>query len=163
MENGQDLLHAIRLPSLYIMSHIFCSSFTSPLPLSSPGAASVHLLISFCAGKPPVQGRQEDQEMASGTQIRHKKKKKQTQICRTRMPVILILLCFSLCRVLCMQMFINITKHRHCAGWSRLLYKSLPKLYFPSLKPSPFPFKVNKYFGILLKMDSLTVAVIFVN
>lgn len=75
MENGQDLLHAIRLPSLYIMSHIFCSSFTSPLPLSSPGAASVHLLISFCAGKPPVQGRQEDQEMASGTQIRHKKKK----------------------------------------------------------------------------------------
>lgn len=94
-------------------------------PPHSPGAPSVHLLISFCVGKPPVQGRQEDQEMASGTQIRQK----QTQSCRTTMAVFLISLCFSLCRVLCMQMFINITKHCHCAGWMSLLCKSLPKLF----------------------------------
>lgn len=107
--------------SLYNIT-LSLSVFASLLPLSSPGAPSVYLLIRFCAGKPPVQGRQEDREMASGTQIRQK----QTQTCRLTMSVILISLCFSLGRVQRMQMFTDVTKHPQCTGWRRLLYKNLP-------------------------------------
>lgn len=73
-------LHAIILAFLYITSQWLISSVASLLHASSPGAPSVHLLISLCAGKPPVQERQEDQEMASGMKIRKRKKKTDTDL-----------------------------------------------------------------------------------
>lgn len=126
-------LHAIILSFLYITSQWLISSVASLLHASSPGAPSVHLLISWCAGKPPVQERQEDQEMASGMKIRKKKKKNRHRFVYGCYSCF-VWLCFSLCRVL--QMFINITKHRtkHCAGWRRTLRKSLPQLFVPRIR-----------------------------